>query len=321
MTEAVTDALFRVEFAGPFVTIQDGGRRGMMRYGLPASGAMDRRALKAANAALGNDPGAAGIEVSLGCVMLRCLSGRVTLAVAGGGFIVEAGGQRGGSWQVMTVTEGDRIAIRRGPWGSWCCLTFAGTLEVPQWLGSRSTHAASGLGGGILRNGQELRVTGARVLAGAEGPIPCPVWARPRRELRMVMGPQDRFFPAEARAAFTEGVYRLTAAYDRMGVRLAGPPLVPESALGIPSEPILRGSVQVAGDGVPTVLLADHQTTGGYPKIATLVSSDTDAFAQCRPGDPVVFHPVDPDRARQIARQDARVQGAYLDRLGARLLP
>lgn len=311
----MSGATFRVEAAGPLVTVQDGGRRGLMRYGLPASGAMDRRALAIANVALGNDPGAAGVEVSLGGLTLVCLSGRITLAVAGGGFIVEAGGRRLGSWQVFTVAAGDRVTLRRGPWGSWCCLAFAGALETPLWMGSRSTHAASGLGGGVLKAGQVLDVSGARVLPGADHAIPCPVWARPARLLRVTLGPQDRFFSADAVQDFTHAPYRLTAAYDRMGVRLDGPVLPPEGALGIPSEPILRGSVQVTGDGVPTVLMADHQTTGGYPKIATLLSADTDAFAQCRPGDRVGFRPVSPEQALSASRQAARALATFLHRL------
>jgi allophanate hydrolase len=116
------------------------------------------------------------------------------------------------------------------------------------------------------------------------------------------MGPQERFFGAEARAAFLGDVFRVTDAGDRMGVRLRGPKLMPEEALSIPSEPILRGSVQVAGDGVPAVLMADHGTTGGYPKIATVIGADQDGFAQLRPRDAVVFRAVTPEAAVGAAR-------------------
>jgi allophanate hydrolase len=118
----------------------------------------------------------------------------------------------------------------------------------------------------------------------------------------VVLGPQDRFFTREAIAALVGAPYRLTDAYDRMGVRLRGPQLVPEGALSIPSEPILRGSIQVAGDGVPAVLLADHQTTGGYPKIATIVSAHLDGFVQLRPHEVVRFHAVTPEEAVGLAR-------------------
>jgi len=121
--------------------------------------------------------------------------------------------------------------------------------------------------------------------------------ARPRAEVRVVPGPQDRFFSPSTKEAFMTSAFMLTDAYDRMGVRLAGPSLRPEAALDMPSEAILRGSVQVAGDGVATVLLADHQTTGGYPKIATVLDADLDRFVQLRSRDRVVFRAVDPQAA------------------------
>jgi allophanate hydrolase len=243
----------------------------------------------------------------------------VTLAIAGGGFIVEAAGGPLGSWHILTLREGERLVIRPGPWGSWCYIAFAGALRTGAWLGSASTHALSGLGGGVIRTGQELEIAEAQIRPVLEGPIPCPVIARPRHTARVVLGPQDRFFGAEALEAFLSARYTLSDAYDRMGVRLSGPALVPEAALGIPSEAILRGSVQVAGDGVPVLLLADHQTTGGYPKIATAVDGDLDGFAQLRPGDPVRFRAVLPAEAVALARGRARAQAAYLAALARKL--
>lgn len=304
--------------AGPHVSVQDGGRPGLMRFGVPASGAMDRPALALANAALGNPPGAAAIEVSPGGLQLRLDAGAVSLAVAGGGFVVEVNGRRGGSWSVLTLRAGDRLTIRPGPWGNWCVLAFAGQLGATEWLGSQATHWASGLGGGRLAAGDTLMIEQARTLPRAEGAIPCPIWCRPSHEVAVVPGPQDRFFAPETLAAFLEQPFRLTAAYDRMGVRLQGPPLTPEGALAIPSEPVLRGAVQVSGDGVATVLLADHQTTGGYPKIATLAGPETDRFAQLRPGARVVFRAIPPEAALHLARQRRASLDACLKSLSYR---
>lgn len=300
----MTRAVLGVVTAGPLVSVQDGGRPGHLRFGVPASGPMDRGAFARANAAAGNPPGAAGIEVSAGGITLDCLEGAVSLAIAGGGFIVEGPAGRGGSWSVVTLRRGDRLAVRRGPWGSWCCLQPAGRIVAADWLGSLSTHAPSGLGGGMLAAGQEIIVADARCLP--DRSLPCPVTARPRHEVAVVPGPQDRFFPEQALAALTDATFRLTDAYDRMGVRLRGPGLAPEAALSIPSEPILRGSIQVAGDGVAAVLLADHQTTGGYPKIATVVSAHLDGFVQLRPHDPVRFRAVTPAEAVALARRADR---------------
>lgn len=306
--------LLRVAFAGPHVTVQDQGRTGLMRYGVPASGPMDAKAFAIAQAALGNGPEAVAIEISLGGLTLDCLAGAVSFAVVGGGFIVQQEADRFGSWQVRTLRAGERLVIRPGPWGSWTYLALAGQVQVPRWLGSSATHGPSGLGGGRLVAGQSLEVRQTRLLPAREGPIPCPVWARPRHLIHAVAGPQDRFFSAESLEDFASLPFHLTNAYDRMGVRLRGPALVPEGALSIPSEPLLRGSVQVAGDGLATVMLADHGTTGGYPKIATVIADDLDGFAQLRPNDAVRFKLISPPQAVALARSRARALQDHLAR-------
>jgi allophanate hydrolase len=304
----------RVAFAGPHVTLQDSGRKGLMRFGVPASGPMDRKAFAIAHAALGNAPDSVAVEVSMGGLTLDCVEGEVTFGVVGGGFIVQKGAERVGSWHIQTLRGGERLMIRPGPWGSWTYLTFAGQMEAPRWLGSAATHGPSGLGGGRLVAGQELVVNEAKVLPALEGAIPCPIWARPRPVIHAVAGPQDRFFSAESLADLASMPFYLTNAYDRMGVRLRGPSLMPKGALSIPSEPILRGSLQVAGDGLATVMLADHGTTGGYPKIATVVSDDLDGFVQLRPNDAVRFKLIAAPEAVALARGRAKAAQDYLSR-------
>lgn len=311
----MSDAILSVSFAGPHVSVQDAGRPGLMRYGVPASGPMDRRAFAAANVALGNAAGAPAIEVSLGGLALTCLSGAVRFAVAGGGFILDHGGARRGSWSIATLRAGEKLVLRPGHWGSWCYLAFAGHLESPLWLGSAATHALSGLGGGRLATGQTLTIAGTGPVSDEVRPIPCPVQARPRHEARVTIGPQERFFSPDAIEAFLAGPWRMTDAWDRMGVRLAGPAIAPQAALDMPSEPILRGSVQVAGDGVASILLADHQTTGGYPKIATVLDCDLDALVQLRPRDRLGFRAVTPWQAVDLARKAAAQDRRYLDAL------
>lgn len=302
----------RVAFAGPHVTVQDKGRFGMMRFGVPESGPMDRKAFAIALAALGHAADAVAIEVSLGGLTLECLEGAATFAVVGGGFIVQTGARRSGSWQIETLHAGERLVIRPGPWGSWTYLAFAGALQVARWLGSAATHGPSGLGGGRLIAGQEFEIQDTGIVVAAARPLPCPVWARPRSVVQAVLGPQDRFFAANSLEDFATRPFYLTDAYDRMGVRLRGPSLMPVGALSIPSEPILRGSVQVAGDGLATVMLADHGTTGGYPKIATVISDDLDGFAQLRPKDAVRFKLITPEDAVALTRRGARALDRYL---------
>lgn len=308
----MTKVVFKVDFAGPHVSIQDAGRAGHMRFGVPASGPMDRLSMAAVNLALGHSAQRACIEISLGGLSLTCLSGELTIAVAGGGFIVELSGQRRGSWGTMQIRTGDRLVIRPGPWGCWTYLAFSADILAQSWLRSLSTHTTSGMGGGKLQTGQILELSNAQSLPKSERKIPCPVIARPRHQLRCVLGPQDRFFDPETLSDLTQSVFSVSTSYDRMGVRLTGPKVMSRNALGIPSEPILRGSVQVSGDGVPTVLMADHQTTGGYPKIATVLDCDLDAFAQCRPGDRIGFRAVSAETAINVARFSRRQVDGYL---------
>lgn len=307
----MSGASLSVVHAGPLVSVQDAGRPGLMRFGVPQSGPMDRGAFAAANLALGNDAGAAGIEVSPGGLVLDCIAGEVGFAVAGPGFSVDHAGHRRGSWMVAVLRAGERLAIRPGDHGSWCYLALAGDLRARQWLGSAATHSSSGFGGGALAAGQRLELEGAAPRKDRAGDFAPPPVTRRSGDLRVTPGPQDRFFAPETLAALVSGPWRVTDARDRMGARLAGPPIAPAAVLDMPSEPIVRGSVQVAGDGVATVLLADHQTTGGYPKIATVLECDLDGFAQLRPGDRVTFQPVTPAAAIAAARTAAAATRAY----------
>ncbi|WP_432449092.1 biotin-dependent carboxyltransferase family protein [Aliiroseovarius marinus] len=308
-------ARFRVAFAGPLVTVQDVGRRGQKRFGVPCSGPMDRLACAAGRAVLDLPDTAAGIEISMGGLVLECTEGATTLAVTGGDFSVTLDGAALDSWNVLSIEAGQSLSIRPGASGSWAYLHFAGLFQADNWLGSVATHSASGFGGGAVVTGQGLTVEAARVDPAREGTFSPPVYPGAPNEARVVMGPQDRHFHADALATFQQENYALTDAYDRMGVRLAGSELALNGALSIPSEPVLRGSVQVAGDGVPTVLLADHQTTGGYPKIATVIGPDQDRLAQLRARDTVRFVSISPEEAVVAARQAAAQAGVYLDAL------
>lgn len=294
-------ARFKVTFAGPLVSFQDAGRSGHMRFGVPASGPMDRFAHAAAHTMLGTPPGGTAIEVSLGGLVLECLDGEVSCALTGGAFSLT---NDVAGWQVVTVRTGDKLTLRAGPWGSWSYLAFAGNINADQWLGHTATHTLSGLGGGALRAGDTFEVHDAGIRPARIGTYDCPAIARKTANIRVVIGPQDHHFAPGVVETLTTTSYRMTDAFDRMGVRLDGAALPLGNALSIPSEPILRGSIQVAGDGVPVVLLADHQTTGGYPKIATVLSCDTDRLVQLRAGDPLRFRAVTAAQAITAARQD-----------------
>lgn len=314
----MTVARFRVVHAGPLITYQDAGRPGHRRFGVSPSGPMDRISHAAANLALGNPAEGTSIEISMGGLALECLSGAVTFAIAGGAFHVKCGERGAQSGSVLTITAGETLTIQPGPSGNWCYLAFAGSVSAPQWLGHTATHAASGFGGGILSLGHEIVVENGRVEQDKERQIETFSTRVGSGYFRVVLGPQEHHFSPDAKKLLLTSEFALSTAYDRMGVRLDGPALALKDALSIPSEPILRGSIQVSGEGVSTVLLADHQTTGGYPKIATLVSCDVDEFSQMRPRDKIRFMAIRPENAVKLARTRAIEIRSYFERIARR---
>jgi biotin-dependent carboxylase-like uncharacterized protein len=301
----MNEARLTVRSCGPLVSYQDRGRFGMMRFGVPASGPMDRLAHAAALIALSRPEGSTAIEISMGGLELICETGEVTCCVAGGQFQVTHGGSVTASWCVQTIRAGEALSVRPGPWGSWAYLAFSGELICNHWAGSSSTHASSGLGGGNLTSGAAIVVRNPEVFEEREGELVVSTLARPRGVARVVLGPQTEQFEPNSLAVLVRDDFAVTSAYDRMGMRLAGPKLALRDGLSIPSEPIVRGSIQVSGDGVASILLADHQTTGGYPKVATILSSDTDAVSQLRPRDRLSFQAVGADEAIQLVRSHA----------------
>lgn len=306
----MSDATFAVLHAGPLVTIQDYGRSGFARFGVPRSGPMDRLSFDIANLALGSQRRSTVIEVSAGGLTLECKTGEASFAVFGGGFNVSVGTQKFPSHRVARIEAGQKLTIQPGNSGNWTYLAIAGHLKSNEWLGSAATHSMSGFGGGAVQTGAKLEVSHPDVRDSREGEIPLPPNDRANGDVDIVLGPQDRFFGPESIENLKFGSFNLTNAFDRMGVRLKGPELVPSAKLDMPSEPIVRGSIQVAGDGVATVLLSDHQTAGGYPKIATVVSDDVDRLVQLRPDDALSFNVVSPEDAikRVRARHNARVK-------------
>ena len=310
----MSDVEFSISFAGPLVTFQDIGRPGNMRYGVSASGPMDIVSFEAANAVLGNDTKQTAIEISLGGLILQCHEGSITLAITGGDFLIEYQGQKISSWTVLTLQKGERLSVRAGKSGSWAYLAFSGKLNVKDWLNSSSTHSTSGFGGGVLKTGQKFTLTDASNQANRIGPILKPSF-NTNDLIHAVLGPQDQYFMNTAIEIFSDSIFKVSDNYDRMGMQLTGPKLELKSALSIPSEPVVKGSIQVSGDGIPTILLADHQTTGGYPKIATVISSDINRLVQFRSNQSVKFVLINSNEALQKTRKFLDMKEKYLEKL------
>ena len=304
---------------GALTTVQDRGRIGWARYGVPPSGPMDAVAFAIANQLVGNPPDAAGLEITLTGPVMRSQSDRL-IAVSGAEFALRVDGLTVPTWHAIFVRAGQWIRFETRRAGARAYLAVAGGIDTPLFLGSRSTYLRGGFGGHLgraLQRGDRLSIgpstwaaTAATLFgrAGTAWPTATrPVYAKPPT-LQVVLGPQDDHFTAGALAKLLDSPYTLTSAADRMGIRLAGPRLEharrPDgsSADGIVSDGIVTGCIQVPPDGQPIVMMVDHQTTGGYPKIATVIEADLPSLAQCLPGDVVRFTTLDGRRSIESAK-------------------
>lgn len=301
-------------------SIQDGGRPGFLRDGLSASGPMDRLAHAAANHLVGNPPDAAAIELGLASATLRVEGGPVRLALAGACGPLHCDGEPLADHRAFLLREGAALTLGRPRAGMFATLAVAGSFSLRPVLGSVALHrraALGGLDGRPLREGDRLPIAGPAPAGEADSCLD-PVPLESDRPIRVVLGPQDDLFPPEGLATFLQGTFTVSGQADRMGYGLDGPAIAHgEGGFNIVSDATVTGSVQVPGSGRPIVLMADRQTTGGYPKIATVISSDIRRIAQRRPGESVRFEAVDLATARQLAQARA----AALDALSRNLRP
>ena len=285
---------------GPATTIQDAGRFGMLRHGISESGPMDRGAFRRAGFLLGRAGGEA-IEFSAAGLDFTLEGGAATAAFAGGSFSLQLNGAAL-DWPARAdLKAGDRVEITPGPAGNYGYLRFDQAIDVPLVLGSRSTNLVAGLGGfdnRALRAGDVLML---RDLEGGTAPETAPA-AAGDGPIRVIWGLHADLFTPAMRQAFPETPFRVSRRLDRMGVRLDDPAGVfaGMAALSLVSDAVVAGDIQIMGDGTPIVLMRDHQPTGGYPRIATVISADLDRLAQMRPGTELAFRPVTLHKAREL---------------------
>jgi biotin-dependent carboxylase-like uncharacterized protein len=287
MRAIASETILRVLSAGPGATLQDGGRHGYLRFGVTAAGPMDLLAHATANLAVGNPAGATAIEVSVGGVELTAESGSLNVAIAGGEFALSLDGRPLPPAVVLNLEEGAVLKIRAGRGGSWCYLAVAGQLNLPKVLGSHATHTRTGFGGvngRAIIAGDRLGFEPSGLSQPSIGAIVAPRLDRPIDTIRVVLGPQHDYFADDQIAAFLAGPWTVSARSDRMAYFLDGPRLTHARGFNIVSDGIAMGAIQVPGDGRPIVLMADRQSTGGYPKIATIIGPDLGRLAQARPG-------------------------------------
>ena len=301
-----TTSEIEVRSAGAYASIQDSGRRGLRRVGVPWSGVLDPAWMKIANALVGNLATAPVIEHFDGGLVLKVLHGRVRVAVAGQADVDisgEQGVQRVVCWRSVRLDAGETLRIRALRAGR-LVLVAVGGLQVAETLGSASTYARAGIGR-PLAAGDRLSAlfSEASDFLLAEPPIDGDA------VIRVVAGPQAGHFADDALAQLCAAPFAITEQADRMGIRLHGPQLQHRSDAhkDIISDATVPGSMQVPGSGQPIVLLADAQTAGGYPKIATVISADLGRLANRRAGETLRFQVVDVDAAEHAARSHAEM--------------
>ena len=291
---------------GLLTTLQDEGRHGYQQYGVPVSGAMDGYALVVANLLVGNCEREACLELTMLGPRLRVLGHRV-VAVTGADLRPLLNNSLLPMWQAVDVCPGDIISFGPPASGGRGYVAVAGGIDVPLVMGSRSTYTKSHLGGlegRPLRAGDRLRCGAAGGQTAAEKlPRQFVPQYRAQIDLRVVLGPQDDYFTERGIHTFLHSEYRVSVQADRMGCRLDGPPIEHKAGADIVSDGIPPGAVQVPGDGLPIVLLADRPTTGGYVKIATVISVDLPRLAQAEMGNRVRFLQVTEDRAYALLRE------------------
>jgi allophanate hydrolase len=294
-------------------TVQDRGRAGHRHHGLPPSGWLDAPLAQSANVLLGNSPDEAVLELRGMGTVLRVQAGPVRVVLAGriSAVCLRSDGRRSPlpAWHSATLCKGDLLEL--GAAESGCAyLALAGGLRIPPQLGSRSSYWRAGLDGVLGRAFRpgDLLPCGQWSVADPKEWCSHSPWSPPEGTVRVLLGPQQDHFTADAIAQFLSQTWEATAAQDRMGLRLQGQPLahVNAAAADIVSDGVAPGAIQVPANGQPIVLLADGQTVGGYPKIATVISADLPRLAHLRPGTRVRFESVDLETAHRalLAERD-----------------
>jgi antagonist of KipI len=297
---------------GPLTTVQDLGRPGYLRVGIPASGPVDVEAFVLGNRLVGNPDGAAGLESTLIGPRVEFTDERA-VAVTGADMTVTLNGAQAPRWHAFAVKAGDTLKLGSAKSGVRAYLVVSGGIETLPALGSRSTYPRGrlgGLDGRALKKADRLPLGSAR--PGRLGRIrggSIPEYARVP-EIHVVLGPQDDRFTEGGIAAFLDGPYEMLPQSDRMGARLRGPIIEHTRGHDIVSDGIALGSIQVIGDGQPIVLLVDRQSTGGYTKIATVCSFDIGRLGQVKPGQRLRFRRISVGEAHA----ELRARQGELDR-------
>ena len=298
---------------GLLTTVQDRGRDGYQKFGVPVSGAMDSFALRVANILVGNRQRSAGLEMTALGPEVRFLDDTL-IAVTGADLSPVLDGEALPTWRSIKVSKGSVLSFQGVRDGMRSYLAIAGGIDVPVVLESRSTYlkgVMGGMEGRALKAGDVLHAAALDpsvklVEQGLPENLVAPSYGH-EHEIRVILGPQHKSFTADGIATLLGSRYSVSIQSDRTGYRLDGPPIEHVSGPDVVSDGTPLGAVQVPGDGLPIILLADRGPTGGYAKIATVISADIGVLAQAMAGDAVVFKAVALQEAYSILREQEAV--------------
>ncbi|WP_086995836.1 biotin-dependent carboxyltransferase family protein [Rhizobium sullae] len=302
---------------GPMTTVQDLGRKGLQHAGVSGSGPMDAPSFRIANALVGNDPMCAGLEFA-GVGGSFTVSRPVRFAVTGGDVDIRLDGMRAHPWESYDLLPGVTLTIGALRECLWGYLAISGGIDVAPVLGSRSTHLRSGLGG---HHGRRLQAGDRLPIGDAVGSINLALgqpWRRSGRPIRVVCGPQDDYFAEDVRQTFLETPFIVSPTRDRMAQVLDGPPIRAAGGHDIVSDGTCPGSIQVPSSNKLLVLMAERQTAGGYPKIATVASVDLPRLAQVATGRTIRFARISQGQAEELLIAERRALRSVLANLVAK---
>jgi biotin-dependent carboxylase-like uncharacterized protein len=298
--------VFKTIKPGMFTTIQDLGRYGHLKYGVPISGAMDPYSMIMANLLVENNPNDSCIEMTLIGPELTVLR-KTQIAITGGNLSPKINGENVPMWQTIALNKSDVISFGQRQNGCRAYLSVRGGVNVPNVLGSKSTYVRGGFGG---LDGRQLRKDD--IIKGYETPLLRNEYSIPKDSVpqftgsfivHVILGPQDDMFTDAGVNTFLSKPYKVTLASDRMGYRLEGEPIEHKTKADIVSDALLPGAVQVPKDGKPIIIMRDAQTTGGYAKIAVVATPDLSVLGQAKPNDKIEFSNVTLSQVQLILRE------------------
>ena len=296
----------RIIKPGLLTTVQDRGRLGYQQFGVTVAGAMDNYSFRVANLLVENDENEAVLETTFMGPEIEFDCDEV-IAITGADMKPKLNGEPVELWTSIPVAKGDKLSFSSVTNGLRCYIAFSRGINVPEIMGSKSTYLRGKLGGfegRKLEKGDELPL-GEKNLASTGSYAPkkyIPIYEK-EYTLRVVLGPQDDYFTDEGIETFLNSTYKITSEADRMGYRLDGPVIAHKDGADIISDGIVYGSVQVPGGGLPIILMSDRGTTGGYTKIATVLTPDLSILAQMGPGSSVKFKKVSVHEAHEIYKE------------------